>query len=79
MVDRIAKKGANEEGRKELVSAVYCTKLFHPDDRVPQRFSLLATADKKPVANAILNKKTAMSCLVFIPVIFVFNYRDKVQ
>lgn len=68
-VEKIASTGANEEGKNELVSAVYCTNFCHPDEWAPQRPDLLATADKNPAAKAILTKKTAMSCFVFIPII----------
>ncbi|WP_407533949.1 hypothetical protein [Elizabethkingia miricola] len=70
IVDSTARDGTYEWGKKEFTSAVYRTNLFQPEDCVPQRFNLLNTADKNPAASTILNRKTAISCLTFIRVIF---------
>ena len=79
-VDSTARDGTHEYGKKEFTSAVYRTNSLQPEDFDPQRFNLLDTADKNPTASAILNRKTAISCLAFISIIFlVLNDKYKVQ
>jgi len=38
-------------GANELTCAVYSRKPLHPDECLPQKLALLATADKNPEAN----------------------------
>lgn len=79
-VDSTVRDGTHEYGKKEFTSAVYRTNSLQPEDFDPQRFNLLDTADKNPTASAILNRKTAISCLAFISIVFlVLNDRYKVQ
>lgn len=66
----IARVGIIPVGKKEFTSPVYAIKFFHPEEYLPQNPNLLATADKKPAANAILNSSTAASWYLFIESLF---------
>ena len=60
IVAATARKGIIPAGAKEFTSAVYCKKAFHPEDWLPQKWSLEATAERKVAANDNLNSSTAV-------------------
>lgn len=56
-----AKAGIAYAGAKELTCLAYIKKFSQPEDCCPHKFIRLATADKKPKANASLTSKAAIS------------------